>query len=260
MPTRNEAWPDGTPSWVDLAVDDVQAARAFYSSLFGWDIQDGPADAGGYLMALKDGRPAAGIGPKMGEGMPTVWSTYFATSNVDATAERIREAGGTVFMDPFDVMTSGRMTIAADPTGAAFGLWQAGEHVGAGIFNEPGTYTWNELHTKDYEPARAFYAAVFGYTYEDIGGEGFTYSTFTLPGGDDSVGGMFHNLTLPEGVPAYWLTWFAVADCDESLAQANELGAETLMPVDDSPFGRMAIVRGAQGEIFGIIQNPQGPA
>jgi predicted enzyme related to lactoylglutathione lyase len=57
-------------------------------------------------------------------------------------------------------------------------------------------------------------------------------------------------------MPNYWLTWFAVADPDATIDQATGLGARVLFPATDSPFGRMAVLQGAQGEVFGIIQPP----
>ena len=66
MVTRDSAWPSGTPCWVDLGVDDIARATAFYSGLFGWDIQAGPPEAGGYSMCLLAGHAVAGIGPKQG--------------------------------------------------------------------------------------------------------------------------------------------------------------------------------------------------
>ncbi len=263
MPTRDTAWPTGTPCWVDCQVDDPAAARDFYSALFGWQIDDAPAEAGGYLMAMKDGRAAAGIGPKPeGMPMPSVWSTYFATDDVDATAVAAEEAGAHAWMPPFDVMDVGRMTFLGDPTGAAFGLWQAKSHNGVGVFNEPGALCWNELHTSDYELSQAFYGQVFGYTLTEIGDENFTYSTFSLPGTgpDAAVGGISHDTNKPDGMPNYWLTWFAVADCDASVATASSHGAQVIMPPSDSPFGRMSVVQGPQGEVFGLIAMPTAAA
>ncbi|MEV0078550.1 VOC family protein [Nocardia neocaledoniensis] len=254
MPTRDEAWPQGTPCWIDCQVDDTAAARDFYSALFGWTVQDGPADAGGYLMATLEGRPAAGIGPKPDNMrmMPSTWTTYFAAERADEIAEKVSKAGGQVFMPPFDVLDVGRMFIGADPTGGVFGVWEAKAHTGAGIFNQPGAYCWNELHTGGYEQAHDFYHAVFGWTYTEIGdGESFTYSTFKLPSGGEEVGGMMDASAL--STPTYWLTWIQVDDTDGALAKATELGASVIMGPDDSPFGRMGILQAPQGEVFGII-------
>jgi len=255
MPTHDGAWPQGTPCWIDCQVDDTAAARAFYSRLFGWDIMDGPQEAGGYLMAMKGGRPAAGIGPKPGGmPMPSAWTTYFAADSADDVAARVTSAGGQTFMPPFDVLDVGRMFVAADPTGAAFGVWEAKAHTGAGVFNEHGAYNWNELHTRRYKDAQAFYADVFGWTYTEIGdGTDFVYSTFTVPGGTNSAGGINDDTTMPGDNPAYWLTWFQVDDADAVVAEAAALGASTLMGPDDSPFGRMSVIQGAQGEVFGVI-------
>ena len=101
------------------------------------------------------------------EGVPPHWTTYIASDDADATAEKIRGAGGTVFAEPFDVFDSGRMTIAQDPTGAVFGVWQAREHIGAELANEPGTLNWNECQTDDPAKAAAFYKDVFGYEVDE---------------------------------------------------------------------------------------------
>jgi predicted enzyme related to lactoylglutathione lyase len=254
MPTHDGAWLDGTPCWADCQVDDIAAAREFYTELFGWEINDGPEEAGGYLMALKDGRPAAGLGekPAGAEGMPSVWTTYFATSDVDKTATAVTEAGGSVFMEAFDVMDAGRMTVAADPAGAALGLWQAAAHFGAGIVNEPGAMCWNELHTREYDVARTFYSTIFGYTYRELTGD-FTYTTMLMPGDDQGVAGLMQDTMMPDGMPNYWLTWFAVVDADATTERALSLGATQLMPASDSPFGRMTVIAAPQGEVLGLI-------
>ena len=257
MPTRDSAWPQGTPCWVDAQVDDLTAARSFYSELFGWEVQDSPEEAGGYLMAMLNGKPAAGLGPKPeGMPMPSVWTTYLAADSADDIHAKVVAAGGQPFMEPFDVMDVGRMFVAADPTGAVFGVWEAKAHTGAGIANEPGAYTWNEVHTPGYEAAKKFYADAFGYTYTEIGdGETFNYATFAVPGqGDGAASGGVHDTSKEPGdTPAHWLTWFHVDDTDKTVETALGLGATVMMPIGDSPNGRMAVLAGPQGEAFGVI-------
>ncbi|MCE5290916.1 MAG: VOC family protein [Nocardiaceae bacterium] len=254
MPTRDSAWPQGTPCWVDLQVDDVAQAREFYTDLFGWDIQDGPEEAGGYLMAMLKGKAAAGIGPKFGDApMPSVWTTYLAADSADDIAEKVGSAGGMIFGPPFDVLDVGRMFVATDPSGAPFGVWEAKAHIGAGIYNEHGAYTWNELHTLQYDESREFFTKVFGWTYTDLGdGVNMIYSTFANPGAEEGVGGIADAKLF--GEPAsYWLTWFQVDGLDASLEKAIELGSSKMMGPDATPFGRMAVVAGPQGEVFGLI-------
>lgn len=263
MPTRDDAWPDGTPCWVDVSVDDLVAARSFYSGLFGWDLQEGPPETGGYTMCLQQGRPAAAISAKMGGGAsPTVWSTYLACDDVDAAVARARDAGGSILAEPMDVMSFGRMAFGADPSGAAYGLWQAGDHKGVGVYNEAGSMVWNELMTRDYEGAKAFYSAVFGYTYDEMGdGQGFTYSGLKRRDGN-LVGGVGElGADVSGDVPSHWMTYFGVADTEATAARAAELGATIRKEPFDSTYGRVCVIEGPQGEVFSVISvSPEPPA
>lgn len=190
MATRDEPWPQGTPSWVDLMVDDAEAAARFYGDLFGWESEAGSPETGGYRIAMLGGRAVAGIGSvPPGAQMPSVWTTYIAVDDLDATATRVTEHGGTIMMGPMDVMDQGRVAVAADPTGAVFGMWQAQQHIGAGRVNEAGSPIWNECTTRDYEAAKRFYAGVFGYDLQEVGdGQSFHYSLLNL--GGNTVGGL----------------------------------------------------------------------
>jgi uncharacterized protein len=256
MVTRSTAWPPGTPCWVDLGVDDIPKARAFYSGLFGWDIQEGPPEAGGYNMCLLDGLPVAGIGGKPDPSMPTYWTTYIASASADETAARIRNAGGQVLMDPFDVMDVGRMFIAVDPGGAPFGVWEARAHSGVQRANEPGTLIWSENMSRNYDANKDFYGQVFGYSFGDIGGDGFKYATIDLDGrptgGIGEIGG-----DMPAETPAAWGTYFAVADTDAAVARAVELGGSVIAPAWDSPYGRMAVLSDDQGAVFSVMSTAE---
>ena len=257
MPIRDDVWPNGTPCWIDVMVTDPAAAREFYSGLFGWDIQDGPPEAGGYLMCMLNGRPAAAISPKPEDNpFPNVWSTYLASDDLDTTVGRAREAGGQFMMEPMDVLTAGRIAFGMDPAGAPYGIWQAGEHLGVGIYNEPGALVWNELMTRDYEGAKAFYGNVFGYTYDKMDGN-FTYSTIRRAGDDEVIAGLGElDASTPAEITASWVTYFMVEDADAATARAVGLGATIVRPPFDTPFGRMAPVVGTQGETFSVIQAP----
>ena len=253
MVTRDTAWPAGTPCWVDLGVGDIGRARAFYGGLFGWDIQEGPPEAGGYSLCEVDGRPVAGIGPKMGPPeAPAAWTVYIATDDADATAARVKGAGGQLLMDPMDVMDVGRMAIASDITGAAFGIWQSRSHIGAGLANAPGALTWSEHFSRDFEGAKAFYAAVFGYEYGDMSGDGFTYATLLL--GGHEVGGIgAYPADMPGSHPAAWGTYFGTVDTDSAVAAVTNNGGTVVRPPTDSPYGRTAVVTDDQGAAFSLI-------
>ena len=246
----------GAPCWVDLATSDPEGARRFYGGLFGWELEIGPPETGRYTQAKVRGLPVAGLGgePKP-DGQPVAWTTYIATDGVDDAVKRITENAGTVTMGPMDVMDQGRMAIAMDPTGAVFGLWQPGGHVGALLVNEPGTVCWNELMTRDLGAARRFYSAVFGYGWEDVdtGEGGPPYATFAV--GDRPLGGaMQMGDEFPAGTPSHWMVDFAVGDTDATVAKAEQLGGEVTMAATDSPYGRFASLRDPQGAYFSVIR------
>ena len=123
MPTRDVAWPAGTPCWVDYPATDVDAVKAFYAAVVGFDYTDSREDFGGYFNCLTNGRNAAGMMPKMEPDIPSAWTTYFSTDDAAATVEKITAAGGTVVAGPHEVGTLGKMVIAIDPQGAMFGVW-----------------------------------------------------------------------------------------------------------------------------------------
>jgi uncharacterized protein len=253
---------NGTPSWVDLGSPDLDASARFYGDLFGWTTTEpGPVEeTGGYRMFMKDGKLVGGLGPNQ-EGQPIFWTTYLAVDDADKTAELVKSNGGMVFVEPMDVMEAGRMAIFADPTGAVFGVWQAGEHKGAELVNEPGSLTWNELMTRDPEAAKTFYSAAFG--IEPVAfpmASGSDYTVFNV--GDRGVAGLLPMPDdMPAEVPSNWVTYFAVDDTDATTANATSLGATVMMaPFDIPDVGRIAILVGPHGETFAIIKNAQPPA
>ena len=251
--TRDTRWPAGTPCWVDVSVDDVPKAIAFYQALFGWDIELGGPEVGGYSIAHQDGRIVAAVSPKMGApDAPSVWTTYLATDDADATAAKIKGAGGQLLAEPMDVMEEGRLAVAMDPAGAVFGLWQGGNTTGLGVANEPGALTWNEHMSRDFDGSKAFYQAVFGYGYQDMSSDGFKYATLMLDG--QIVGGIGeYPAETPAAVPAAWATYFAVTDTDAAVATVTELGGSVVQSPRDSPYGRVAVVADNDGAVFSLI-------
>src|SRR5918996_2200046 len=163
----------GTFCWIDLGTTDREGAKAFYQGLFGWDAVDSPMGEGEtYSIMMVEGESVAAIYDQPRQqreaGVPPFWFSYVAVASADDAAAAAKEAGGSVHAEPFDVMEAGRMAVIADPTGAMFGVWQAGENIGAGRVNEPGALTWNELASNDVEAASNFYAELFGWSIEEI--------------------------------------------------------------------------------------------
>jgi uncharacterized protein len=246
------AYESGTPSWVDLASSDLAASKSFYSGLFGWEAEDVPdPTAGGYGFFTLRGKMVAGYGPTMTAGQPSAWATYIQVDDADKTAETVRGAGGTVVMPPMDIPGgAGRMAVFTDREGAYFSVFQPDRHKGAELANEPGSFCWNELDSRDVAAAKAFYPAVFDWTVEGGTEGGWEYYEWKR-GGTATIGGL---MPMPADVPVYWLTYFAVSDTDAAVARARQLGATVWREPIDSPAGRLAVLGGPRGEAFAIIK------
>jgi predicted enzyme related to lactoylglutathione lyase len=249
---------EGTPIWVDLSAADFEGAQRFYGDLFGWEIQVGDESLMYYSNALLDGARVAGLAPRQSEDQPSVWTTYLASDDADATAAKIREHGGTVVMEPMQIEDYGRMLLATDPTGAFFGVWEGGTHTGAEKANEPGTVAWNELNTRDGKATDAFYSSVFGVTtlkYDGPGG--VDYSVWAAGGTDIGADGVAGRLQMnedwPDEIPPHWMVYFAVDDTDKACARIIELGGNVNVEPFDLPFGRTAVVSDPWGTHFSII-------
>ena len=254
------SYAQGTPNWVDLQTSDQDAAKAFYTGLFGWTYDDQPTPQGPvYSMAMIGGHPVAAIAPQSPElaaaGAPPMWNTYLAVDSADEAAGKVEAAGGKVGMAPFDVVDAGRMAFVLDPSGAAVALWQANQHIGATLVNEPGAVTWNELITTD-PSAVKFYADVLGMTTSTMDMGGGPYTVF------EAGGRMVGGTTAPQmpGVPNHWHVYFEVADADAAAAKAAELGGTVIVPPFDIPVGRIAVIGDPQGAVFSIIKSVPQPA
>jgi predicted enzyme related to lactoylglutathione lyase len=273
---ERDGYPPGVPCWVDTLQPDSGAAIAFYADLFGWQFKERTPthSAQRYFVAQLRGRDVAGIGATP-EGSPTTpaWTTYIWVDSADEAAAKATDAGGSVLVEPFDVSDAGRTCVVSDPSGAVFGVWQAGSHKGAQLVNEPGTWNFSELNTPDPEGAKAFYGAVFGWRASVIDDQsgGFWrvdgYGDF-LEQRDPDVRRRQADVGAPEGFDdavawllpttreqshdalAHWSITFAVDDADAIAERAALLGGNVLVPPTDAPWVRMAVIRDPQGAVF----------
>ena len=258
MPERT-SYTQGTPNWVDLPTSDQAAAKAFYAGLFGWTYDDQPMGEGQvYSMAMLNGHQVAAISTQPAEmaaaGAPPMWNTYLAVDSVDEATAKVEAAGGKVAMAPFDVVDAGRMSFVMDPSGAPVALWQAGQHIGATLVNEPGTINWNELSAVILA-RRSSYSDVLGMTTSTMDMGIGPYTMFEV--GGQPVGGTIAP-QMP-GTPNHWHVYFGTDDADATAAKAAELGGSVVAPPFDTPVGRMAVLSDPQGAVFSIIKTaPQG--
>jgi predicted enzyme related to lactoylglutathione lyase len=251
----------GTFSWVDLQTTDVEAGKAFYGELLGWQFEDMPMPDGGvYSMATVGGESvgaAGGLPP--GAPIPPHWNSYVTVESADATLARVKELGGNVVEEAFDVFTAGRMGLFTDPTGAMLCVWEPRDNIGAGRVNDIGCLTWNELGTKDPAAAADFFAALFGWTYEeqDMGGGAEPYRT--IRNGDRMNGGIRKQTEMEKDVPPNWLPYFTVEDADRAGEFVAAQGGQTLMPpmtlpTENEP--RIAVFSDPQGAPFAVFAGP----
>lgn len=271
MPERDGYIP-GVPCWVDTTQPDPDAAAEFYRGLFGWDFEDTmPHGAESkYLIARLRGGDVAAVSSQP-EGAPpnAVWNTYIWVEDADEVAGKAHEAGGSVISDPFDVMEAGRTAVLVDTEDAVFSIWQAREHRGARIVNEPGSLNFNVLNTHDPEAAKRFYGAVFGWTTLDLGtGLFWTLAAYgdyleTLTPGlreqtaelgaagfEDVVAALTPIAADASGTAAGWAVAFSTADADATAARATELGGTVVVPPVDAPYSRLTVLRDPQGATF----------
>jgi predicted enzyme related to lactoylglutathione lyase len=242
----------GTPIWIDVSTPDMEGTKAFYGALFGWEGTTYP-EMGGYTNFTLRGKLVAGGAPIMSPDQSPAWTTYIASADADATAQAVRANGGQVAFPPMDVADLGRMASFIDPTGAFFGVWQPGKHLGAELVNEPGAFIWNELDTRDIEAAKAFYTRAFPWTAQ-TNGEGAQAYTEWKVDGRSIAGAMQMGDQFPAEVPPNWLTYFAVADCDGTAAKVQELGGIVRMPGMDIDMGRFAVLSDPNGATFAVMQ------
>lgn len=246
----------GVPSWVDVSSPDVDRAVAFYSALFGWDVDEGSPETGGYRLAMLGGRTVCGIAPLMNPG-PPAWTTYVNVDSADGIAKLVKDNGGMVFMEPMDVLDIGRMAFFSDPTGAVFGVWQPKTFTGADLVNAPNSLCWNDVLTRDADACKAFYTSVFGWVAgrPSFPGAPDSYTIWELSG--RPVGGMMQmdEESFPAEVPPHWTVCFAVADCDGTVAKARVLGATVTIAPMDMPIGRFAGLIDPQGASFSLMQS-----
>jgi len=250
--TRHEP---GQFCWPELATSDRPAAKAFYSSVFGWTADDRPAGPGVvYTMLKLHGLDVGAIYEQEKEeaarGVPPHWNVYVSVASADETAARARRLGGTILAEPFEVMDAGRMAVIQDPAGAVVCAWQGRRHGGARVVDEPGAMCWCELATTDPEKAGRFHAELFGWRLKPSGGD---YTEFQR--GVQSIGGMMAITPEWGDVPSHWLTYFAVGEVDGTASKAQKLGAQARLPPRDIPnVGRFAVLIDPQGAPFAIIR------
>ena len=261
MSERSEYSP-GEFNWVDLATPDMDASAAFYGELLGWERREvgDPDETRGYSSFTYEGKAVAGVGPLMADEQAPAWNSYINVTDAEKTAGKVREAGGNVLMDPFDVPGgAGRMAVCQDAEGAFFSIWQAGAFSGAELVNEVHTWTWNQLVTRDVEKAKGFYGDVFGWSLERApeAPPDLPFLMWQVEGQrwEEGLAGLMDSPDeLPPEVPPHWQVYLAVEDAEKAVEATTSAGGKDYIGVIEIPVGRLGVLDDPQGAGFGVIE------
>jgi len=156
-------------------------------------------------------------------------------------------------------MDAGRMAVYSHPDAGMFGAWQAGNHKGAQLVNEPVSLAWNALMTRNVDSAATFMRAAFGLSTSTQEFGGGPYTILML--GERGVAGINEMPPgVPDEAPAFWNVSFSVTDTDATVAKATELGGQVMMPATDMQgVGRIAGLTDPYGAAFSVAALlPQG--
>jgi hypothetical protein len=160
--------------WYELLTSDAAAAKTFYDTVVGWDIEATASNPMNYRMIRSGNGHAGGVmelNAQMREGgaKPT-WLGYVGVDDVDATVAKAESLGGKAMMPPFDLPGVGRIAMIADPQGIPLYVMRGESDEESTAFSpdEPGRGAWNELSTTDLESARSFYPELFGWSLGDV--------------------------------------------------------------------------------------------
>jgi uncharacterized protein len=257
--SERTAYDPGEFCWVDLASPDVDSAATFYAELLGWDRERYEPDPQGYWYFRRGGKQVAGLETFRMEGQVPAWLGYVSVDDLAASTTKVREAGGTVLVEPLDVPgEAGSMAVCQDTEGAVFALWQPGAFKGAQLVNEPGCWTWNNLMTRDVAAARDFYGRVFGWEATQSPGAPDYIWNWQVDGQrwPEGLGGLMRIGTdMPADLPPHWQVYFVVENMDEAVEKNTAGGGSLMFGPIDTPVARMAVTLDPQGATVALLES-----
>ena len=245
----------GSFSWIELATSDQNAAKTFYTSLFGWTFDDSPMGPNDFYTMFQLGGRTAGAAytlrpEETSMGVPPHWNLYVTVASADQSAAKVTELGGKVLAGPFEVATYGRMAVLQDPAGAAFCIWEAKDHIGAEVIGEPGSFCWADLTTTDPQAAARFYTGLFGWTV--VPGDG---GYLHIKNGESFIGGIPPAHASAPGTPPSWMAYIQVADIEATTDKARGLGANICVgPMSIANAGKMTVLSDPQGAYLALFE------
>lgn len=246
--------------WYELMTSDPETASAFYRAVIGWTSDKFADPASDYQVFSAGDTPVAGLMHPPAEadsnGAHPSWFGYIGVDDVDATAQRMGKAGGTVHVEPRTIPDVGRFAMLSDPQGAALYVMRGEPDEASAAFapESSGHCQWNELSTSDPDAALSFYGQQFGWKkgqampMDDLG----SYQIFQQNGAD--IGAV---MKAQSGMPSAWLFYFGVDDIDAAATAIAANGGQIHHgPADVPDDSRIIVATDPQGAMFGLV----GPA
>ena len=246
--------------WYELMTDDPKRATGFYSTIFGWKLENMEGMEMPYTVVSSKKSQIGGImgRPKgLPKDVPPHWMPYVLVSKLETAAEQVKSLGGKIVMGPKDVQDMGRFSIMMDPQGAHLALWEQINGASMPPDTQPGIgdVAWNELLTTDYKAALKFYSALFGWKADkahDMGADVGMYQTFASEG--TPIGGMF-NITPDMQAPPNWGIYISVPDINKTVDAVKTNGGKLIHGPMEVPGGSMiATFEDPTGAMFSAIQ------
>lgn len=246
-------YPHGTFSWADCSSTDWAEGKKFYSEVLGWETEDLPMGEGlFYTMFKQDGENVGAINPMPADmqGVPSHWNNYITVDNVDSLVDKVKEFGGTVVAEPFDVFEDGRMMVIQEPTGGTVSLWQTKNTIGAGLVNTVGAMVWNELMTRDPQTAMDFFNKLLGWEYQQDGDNEYymIVNRGRMNGGILKLGEEYGE------APSAFMVYYNVADIDASVEKVKSLGGTIHVQAEAKDVGRFAMIEDPQGAMLYLLE------
>jgi len=241
--------------WYELMTSDVPAAETFYKEVVGWTSEAFPSSFTDYTIFKAGEAGVAGLmASPAGMDFPPMWVGYIHADDVDAAAEQVANAGGTICRAAEDIPTVGRFAVVTDSQGAMFNLMKPmGPDQAPAAPMSPGHIGWHELYATDGPAAMDFYAGQFGWkktTAMDMGPMG-VYQIFSGAEGGNDLGGV---MTRPSEFPAsMWIFYFIVGNIDAAAQRVTDHGGSVLNGPMEVPGAWVLQATDPQGAMFALV-------
>jgi len=216
--------------WAELFADNVDAEKAFYGSVFGWQFASHGTGTDVYTVVRVDGRPIAGIVhfAKPADAVRSArWLPLLSVPDAARAAEQASASGGKILVPYKELPGRGEVAVLADPEGAIFGVIRSASGDPADIFPSENAWLWLELWAKDAAKMAEFYRPLGAYTVVKQEGPGDRPELHLVAAGFPRAGILEIER---KDVPSTWLPYVRVNDLNKTVAAVERAGGRIVVP------------------------------